>query len=225
MARPPITGNESCPVCGNLGRIRPKTSRGRINGRYIKRSWFRHNDKTIPEHYIDNFTRKKGPIKWTEALSRSVQVYIQLAKLVETLPLKSDERERFCSALEMKMHELNARTTMLGILGMKAKYDRENIPVPNWLQEAHKKITEFGDREERQRRYIDHLIEYHLDSAVEYVYNLRMSDPLYREVSKIYMNYLRPKRLERNEKRNKKLSDLYNYPPRTLPEPIDYLTE
>ena len=98
MGRPQITGNEVCPRCKNLGRIRTKTSRGRVNGRYIRRSWFRHNEESIPEHYIDNFTRKKGPLKWTDALSEITHTYARIADLAETFPLKPDEREIICCA-------------------------------------------------------------------------------------------------------------------------------
>ena len=223
MGRPQITGKEVCPRCKNLGRIRMKTSRGRVYGRYIRRSWFRHNDESIREHYIDNFTRKKGPLKWTDALSEITHTYARIADLAETFPLKSDERERLFAALALKMKELGARTLMLADIGMKTKYDKENIPIPESLQSRDFAIH-FMNHETRERWYVDDLIEKDPASAVEYIMKVRMSDPLYREFNGMFMKYLRPPRLERNKARNEKLKKRYNYPEPTLPsliQPVD----
>lgn len=203
-----------------------KTSRGRVNGRYIRRSWFRHNDKSIREHYIDNFTRKNGPSEWTwsETLSRMTHMYTKIAQMAETLPLKPDDGERLFSALQFKMKVLEAKTIMIAFIDMKTKYDRENIPVPKSLQSGYYFAIQYMNHETRQRWYEEELFEKDPYLALEYTTKVQTSDPLFRELSKIYMKYLRPPRLERNKIRNEKLKERYNYPERTLPnliQPVD----
>jgi hypothetical protein len=51
-------GNEQCPKCGRLGRRRRKTARNSPSGLYHYRYWFRHNDSSIGEHYVDNFLKR-----------------------------------------------------------------------------------------------------------------------------------------------------------------------
>ena len=87
MARPKKIGNEQCPHrdCKGLDRLgyrRRKPMRNRPDSMYVDRYFFRHNDRNIPEHYIDNCIRP----------NEKENVYHQLGKIYREIGYRIGKR-------------------------------------------------------------------------------------------------------------------------------------
>lgn len=94
--------------------------------------------------------------------------------------------------------------------------------MPKALEGMWNKVNDIEKYMEQEQLRFDRMRQDKPSKAANYFVGLISHDPFYKAYMPIYMNYLRPMRLERNRRRNEKLSRLYNYPKRTLPEPVDY---
>ena len=99
----PFCPDPRCVGYLQLGRIRENTGRNRPTGRYVKRDWFRHNDSSIKEHYIDNFTRPPqdqipGMDYIHDSHVRIVHYVKKLFNKIMTFPL---DREKLCGSVAL----------------------------------------------------------------------------------------------------------------------------
>ena len=185
MARPKKIGNEICPDrrCEGymkLGRIRQKTVRSRPTGSYIYRSWFRHNDSKIPEHYVDNFVRskeyeKKVGLKISEEYLRIGHTIDKIGKRIMSFPLNEEEHEWLYSRLN---------------------WFRDNILIP--LDIISDITTRRLEAPPGAKKELWEIV----------IQNLYSEDNIFgRGYAYLCRKYDRPMRLERNRIRNAKLSE------------------
>jgi hypothetical protein len=185
VGRPLKLGKIPCPdpsCVGHLqlGRIREKTGRNRSTGRYVKRDWFRHNDSSIKEHYIDYFTRPPPDQKPVmddihDSHVRIVHYIKKLFNKIMTFPLDREELLWLCGA--MKWHDDNV------IAPMKILWYIAQGKIKASSKEYNQLIDIFNENVLSDKN----------------VFGLGYK--------RLYLKYDRPRRLERNKKRNKKLSE------------------
>ena len=87
---------------------------------------------------------------------------------------------------------------------MRIKHDNSK-PTP-YDDLAAPPLVEAREHGEQEHRRLNRLMEEDPSQASAILLETRKQDPLYTEISQIYMKYLRPKRLKRNKTRNQLLS-------------------
>lgn len=178
--RPRKLGIEACPKCGNLGRRQPKPVRNRPGSRYVNRSYFRHNDRRIKECYIDNLTRPKPKEKTLMELigDTNSRLAHDITKIIERIKtFPLNRTELEWLFVSLKWHERNVARPMC------IMWDILNgkLRVPPGVFD--KIFDDFMQNMLSEKNV--------LGAGYEYLYE----------------KYDRPKRLERNRKRNKLLSE------------------
>src|SRR5262249_36288169 len=184
-------------------------------------AYARHNDKTIKEHCIDKFVRPlRSSIHWTKIGNkphREIQ-YVNARNNDSTdtrdsvyIILDSLARIAHCFVKAFKRYmtfPLDRKELIWILEGL--RWSQDNIVNLMTLLHAHYtgKITLPRD----ELSYVHQFLNENIHSPENiFLYGYKY----------IYKKYERPRRLKRNVLRNKKLSDSYNYPPRTLPDPND----
>jgi hypothetical protein len=192
MGRHRKLGNEICPTCQNLFRIRKKKVRSRTTAKWVRRSYARHNDPNIPEHYIDNFTRPKQMTPYREmqdGYSNFGRVVRETTRRLMKLPLTDQELEEMWSAMEWVTYNIACPMEILGrVYSGKLKVSqkkRQELEI-QLLQGLKSKKNIFG--------------------------------PGGLESLSLYQKYIMPSNINRRKALNQKIRDSYNYPPRTLPD-------
>ncbi len=189
--------------------MRTKKVRSRKTAEYIKRSFFRHNDRNLPEHYVDNFTRKIPTMEC--ATEQLVLVLGRFSQQLDRIPggIEEDEKKRLISAIIHTCGQLRATYEILAIHGMKAEYDSENKPMPRELKIFWNRVVDAEKCGEQIQHLINKMSQANPSIGTDYAAQMIINHPLVKEMMHLYGKYLRPMRLIRNKKRNKLLSEAH----------------
>jgi hypothetical protein len=185
MARPKKIGNEKCPYpeCGELGYEFQKSARNRPGSKYVYRYWFHHNDSNIGDHYVDNFYRAKVKenvfYKMSEEYLKMAYYFEKRIKKIASFKPTKEEWNQLVR--DLQWHELNIVNPLIALAAIDiGKIEGKVVISP----EFHRELREF---------------------ALE---NIRSTkNPLGRGYKELYEKYERPLEIDRNKKRNKKLSE------------------
>lgn len=140
-------GDELCPKCQRLGRIRFKKIRGQ-SANYYRYAFFHHND-SISEHYIDKVWRKANPLA-----ASSIRIADKLslfAEIVKDRYLDDFDTRRLISALDW--FDKNIVPELKGIAELsEMKYfcEKRGRPLPNDPEEALAVLSEVMERVEKE---------------------------------------------------------------------------
>jgi hypothetical protein len=189
-----------------------KKVRNRSTARYIERSFFRHNDRNIPEHYIDNVIKKPEVSHTMEYAVGTYMLALQrLTRQLDRIPggIQDDEKKRLISAVNHKLAQIRATYEILAVHSIKANYDSENKPMPRELEILWTRVVEAEKYGERKQQRINKLMQENPSKGTDYVAKIITGDPLFKETMNLYEKYLRPMRIVRNKKRNKLLSEAH----------------
>jgi hypothetical protein len=181
-----IMGTEKCPnpKCDGfleLGRIRQKTVRNRPGGRYMKYRYFRHNDSNIHEHYVDKWIRpeERHDNEVEEGCSKTVFDMQKIIKRIASFELTEKESIRWDREKEWVTDNVIKPIHVIG-----DSVNNEQLKNSPEFREAKKKLV---------RLIGEALLS--KDDKWEMGYD-----------EFLFERYDRPLKLERNKKRNKKLS-------------------
>jgi len=193
MGRGQILGNDMCPEerCPGyqmLGRYRGKKIRSRSTGSYRVRFYFRHNDSCIREHYADNYFRNDRKdslellnIQIKQQLDRIAQSQTKLFNRYSKFPLNKRDKQLLIFVMQWNCELIEESIRI-----------QKKVIMDRHMGNLNPNIN--GEKLSREIYF----------ETLEYLY--ARTNPLSKLIPYFYEKYDRPRRLERNKKRNIKLS-------------------
>jgi hypothetical protein len=237
MGRHAIIGNEFCPVptCCKLilGRFVTKKVRNRSTGRYVERSYYRHNDGT--EHYVDNYVRKMqmqlleihpfgDAIKLFKMTADEVAKVIfyqqKAAGQIRTFPLTEEDNIKLKDGYKYANQTASAMARIIQILYLGLRLRLEGKEVPKWLEIEEQRLMDLIQLYNEQKAAINKLLtENPLEAMTKSVKALE-THPLRAALYSVYNKYEIPKRRQRYRDKGK-LPSKYPYESKK-PGNLDY---
>ena len=212
MGRRQINGNEFCPVptCDSLSLVRlyTKKVRNRSTGRYVKRYYCQHNDRNIPEHYVDNYVRKKqnelllqSPlgeiIKSLNLLANDVDISAfltqKITQQIKNFPMTDNEASEASNSVKQKTELVSAIGKIMQVLNLGMMLRIQGKQIPDWLRIEEERLTQLAEHFDDLLARTDKLINENPSKAMDEAANIVRSDPLY----SVYEKYEFPKRRKR----------------------------
>jgi predicted ATP-grasp superfamily ATP-dependent carboligase len=214
MARHQIVGHEYCPLPScyslSLGRYITKNVRNTTNGRYVKYYYYRHNDKKIPEHYVDNYVRKRQTeLLQTHPLAEIIKLLNLLAndadktvfltqkvtEQVKNFPLTDNEALELNNYVKQKTEIITALGKIRKLLNLGLMLRIEGKEIPEWLQVEEQKLIHLAQKFDERLATTDRLVMQNPLKAIRKAIKIVESNP--NPLYSVYEKYEFPKRLKR----------------------------
>jgi len=226
MARHQLTGTEFCPLPAcyslSLGRYRTKNVRNRANSMYAERFYFRHNDKTIPEHYVDNYVRKKEKLdldshpfgkfilsarETIHELKRASHTMHKAIEQMNAFPLTPEEIKKLTTGIDHQTEIMKGFIKMAALVKLLTTLRLSGKELPKWLQKEEQRLVDLFYQLNQREQEIDKLINENPSLAVQMAIENLKKDPLNIAIQDISKKYIFPERRKKRTDINKKLSE------------------